>query len=162
MAFQSNNRHCKRWWQWTDVHPHTVTSELYGLTSEDHQLVQLKYKYNWKCCEVLTGPLMVPEAIRSPGLRLHPVIEWWTSCCFAVQYRCYSTSHPHAVLITSSTDATVHHTCMLYSSRPVQMLQVHHTCMLYSSRPVQMLQVHHTCMLYSSVLHPVNTLNQFS
>lgn len=36
----------------------------------------------------LTGPLMVPDARRSPGLRLHPLIEWWASCCFIVQYMC--------------------------------------------------------------------------
>lgn len=37
----------------------------------------------------LTGPLMVPEARRSPGLRLQPLMEWWASCCFMVQYMCW-------------------------------------------------------------------------
>ena len=32
------------------------------------------------------GPEIVPEARRSPGLMLHPVTVWWTSCCFIVQY----------------------------------------------------------------------------
>ena len=34
----------------------------------------------------LTGPEMVPEASRSPGLMLHPVTVWCASCCFIVQY----------------------------------------------------------------------------
>ena len=32
-----------------------------------------------------TGPEMVPEARRSPGLMLHPVTLWCASCCFMVQ-----------------------------------------------------------------------------
>ena len=34
----------------------------------------------------LTGPEIVPEARRSPGLMLQPVMVWWASCCFMVQY----------------------------------------------------------------------------
>lgn len=38
------------------------------------------------CMWTLTGPLMVPEASRSPGLTLQPLTVWWASCCFMVQY----------------------------------------------------------------------------
>jgi len=38
---------------------------------------------------------MVPEAMRSPGRRLHPFTEWWTSCCFAVQYRYCTTANTY-------------------------------------------------------------------
>lgn len=34
----------------------------------------------------LTGPLMVPEARRSPGRRLQPLTEWCVICCSIVQY----------------------------------------------------------------------------
>jgi hypothetical protein len=34
----------------------------------------------------LTGPEMVPDARRSPGLMLHPDTAWWANCCFIVQY----------------------------------------------------------------------------
>lgn len=36
--------------------------------------------------KTLTGPLIVPEASRSPGLTLQPLTVWWVSCCFMVQY----------------------------------------------------------------------------
>jgi len=33
-----------------------------------------------------SGPEIVPDARRSPGFMLQPVIVWWASCCFIVQY----------------------------------------------------------------------------
>ena len=33
-----------------------------------------------------TGPEIVPDARRSPGFMLQPVMVWWASCCFIVQY----------------------------------------------------------------------------
>lgn len=33
-----------------------------------------------------TGPLMVPDASRSPGLTLQPLTVWCASCCFMDQY----------------------------------------------------------------------------
>lgn len=36
----------------------------------------------------LTGPLMVPDANRSPGRRLQPLTVWCVSCCSIVQYMC--------------------------------------------------------------------------
>ena len=35
------------------------------------------------------GPLIVPVAIKSPGLKLQPVIVWWTNICFKLQYMNY-------------------------------------------------------------------------
>ena len=39
-----------------------------------------------KLCKILTGPDIVPDASRSPGLMLQPVMVWWVNCCFMVQY----------------------------------------------------------------------------
>lgn len=52
-------------------------------------LIQIR---NWKKCaeshkrNTLTSPEIVPDPIKSPGLMLQPVIVWWASCCFMVQY----------------------------------------------------------------------------
>jgi len=53
---------------------------------------------------------MVPEASRSPGLRLQPQTEWWISCCLAVQYRYCRIYHTHASLI-----------CMMSMWRPLRL-----------------------------------------
>lgn len=52
----------------------------YIITSLHHRVLSIL------CTWTLTGPLMVPEASRSPGLTLQPLTVWWASCCFMVQY----------------------------------------------------------------------------
>ncbi len=42
-----------------------------------------------KLVQVLTAPLMVPDASRSPGRTLHPLTVWCANCCFIVQYMYY-------------------------------------------------------------------------
>lgn len=59
----------------------------------------------------LTGPLMVPEASRSPGRRLQPLTVWWVSCWSIVQYMCCGQGHrdrevAHPSLLVGSCTVT--------------------------------------------------------
>jgi len=67
-----------------------LLSDLIAELHSERSVIRCK-----KCRVLLTGPLMVPEASRSPGLRLQPDAAWWTSCCFAVQYRYCAASYTH-------------------------------------------------------------------
>ena len=53
-----------------------------------------------------TGPEIVPDARRSPGFMLQPVIVWWASCCFIVQYMClkFDTATKQILPFVSLTD----------------------------------------------------------
>lgn len=58
----------------------------FGISTKETPSKITRLKKTTKQGMNLTGPLIVPDPRRSPGLRLQPLTVWWASCCEIVQY----------------------------------------------------------------------------